>query len=206
VFDGTSIYFVQNENAGSPGGLVARYDTGSDFKTNTSWHFLDLSNLTQGAKGFSGAAFDGHYLYAIPGQAGAPSILTRFDTHGSFTASWMTLDTTTLGAALSGFALSGFGGGAFDGRYVYLVPHNNGSPDGLVARLDTTALDFKSGSSWSTFDMMTSVDTNAKDFTGAIFDGRYLYFVPSKGGVVARFDARCPPQLPNLPYFQGSFL
>jgi hypothetical protein len=200
VFDGQYVYFVQNQNAGTPAGFVARFSARSTFGAAGSWSFVDLDGLAAGAKSFFGAAFDGRYVYAVPSHPGAPSILARLDTRGSFSASWMTVDTTAIGAQLSGFA-----GAAFDGRYVYLVPHDNGAPDGVVARLDTTAADFKTAAAWSTFDT-TRVNAAAKGFTGAIFDGRYLYFVPSAGGVVARFEAKTGGGLPNLPAFHGSFL
>ena len=201
VFDGRYVYFVQHQDAGLPvGGFVTRYDTRADFGTSDSWSFFDLAWLDPGAVGFLGGAFDGRYLYVVPNHAGAPSLLGRYDTQGSFTASWSTFETTTLAAGVSGFA-----GAAFDGRYIYLVPHDNGSPDGIVARLDTTVSDFEGRGAWSTFDT-SSVNSAAKGFTGAVFDGRYLYLVPSSGGVVARFDAKTPPSLPALPGFFGSFL
>jgi len=202
VFDGRYVYFVQNQVAGLPiAGFVARCDTQpqTDFTTDAAWDLLDLGTLDPGAVSFFGAAFDGHYLYVVPNHAGAPSLLSRYDTQGSFKASWSMFETTTLGDGVSGFA-----GAAFDGRYIYLVPHDNGSPDGIIARLDTTASDFKAPAAWSTFDT-TSVDSAAKGFTGAVFDGRFLYLVPATKGVVARFDAKTPPSIPALPGFFGSF-
>jgi hypothetical protein len=201
VFDGQYVYLVQNQNGGAPSGLVARHDTQASLTTPGSWSFFDVQTVNQGATAFFGAAFDGRYLYAVPSHPGPPSILARYDTQGGdFAASWSTFDTTLLGAAVSGFA-----GAAFDGRYVYLVPNDNGSPDGLVARLDTTAGDFTATAAWSTFDTST-LSPSAAGFTGSVFDGRFLYLAPSSGGVVARFDARTPPSLPALPAFHGSFL
>jgi hypothetical protein len=200
VFDGHYVYFVQNQVAGLPiEGFVARCDTQADFTTVAAWALFNLKTLDSGAVGFFGAAFDGRYLYVVPNHAGAPSLLGRYDTQGSFTASWSTFETTALGAGVSGFA-----GAAFDGRYIYLVPHDNGAPDGILARLDTTAPDFKASAAWSTFDTST-VNSAAKGFTGAVFDGRFLYLVPTTGGVVARFDAKAPSSLPALPSFFGSF-
>ena len=45
----------------------------------------------------------------------------------------------------------------------------------------------------------------ASFYFGAVFDGQYLYFVPRGNGLVARFDAKTPPSMPNLPAFHGSF-
>jgi hypothetical protein len=81
--------------------------------------------------------------------------------------------------------LGNFEGGAFDGRYVYFVPLNNG----LVVRYDTSA-QYTLDTSWSTFDT-TTLDTSAQQFRGAVFDGQYLYLVPytaGDAGLVARYD------------------
>lgn len=92
--------------------------------------------------------------------------------------------TATVNAKARGFA-----GAVFDGRYLYLVPSFNGSFDGLVARYDTTA-SFSDGASWSTFDT-TTVNANAKGYTGAAFDGRYVYLVPYEPtSAVARYDTQ----------------
>lgn len=86
-------------------------------------------------------------------------------------------------------------GTAFDGRYLYLVPKDSG----LVARFDTTKR-FRSLASWSFFDtksvpLVPQADAGAGDhgFVGAIFDGRYVYFIPwstsvAPNSVVARYD------------------
>ncbi len=52
-------------------------------------------------------------------------------------------------------------------------------------------------------DAMT-INASAVGFVGAVFDGRFLYLVPTRG-VVARFDAKTPPSLP-VGYAHGSFL
>ena len=95
----------------------------------------------------------------------------------------------------------GFFGTVFDGRYVYLVPGNNGTPNGFVTRYDTTAA-FGSTTSWQTFDV-ASTNSGAVGFAGGGFDGRYVYLVPGDGTVVARFDSRTPAALPAQ---LGSFL
>src|SRR5262249_41892644 len=151
--------------------------------------------------------FDGRFLYLVPGADGVSglySVVARYDTQAPFgaAASWSTFDTSTVNANARGFQ-----GAAFDGRYLYLAPNNAAGIfvyDGLVARYDTQAA-FTDAASWSTFDAPT-VDANAKGFTGAVFDGRYVYLVPNIYSVVARFDAKSPPSMPKLPGFFGSFL
>jgi hypothetical protein len=85
-------------------------------------------------------------------------------------------DTTTVNANSKGF-----NGAVFDGRYVYLVPYNNGAFYGQVTRYDTTG-SFTAAGSYSVFDT-TTVNANSKGFIGAVFDGRYVYLVPYSNGV-----------------------
>jgi hypothetical protein len=98
---------------------------------------------------------------------------------------WSSFDLTGVNAGATGFV-----GGSFDGRYVYFVPNDNGSFDGIAARYDTMA-GFTTAGSWSAFDL-SGVNAGAIGFRGAGFDGRYMYFVPSYNttfdGLVTRFD------------------
>ncbi len=189
VFDGRYVYLVPN-GLGSLSGLVARYDTQIDFLGVPSWSFFDTTTVNVGAKGFRGAVFDGKYVYFVPNDNGAVSgVVTRYDTSAPFGigASWSTFDTATVDPGAKGFV-----GAAFDGRYVYLVPANNGATDGVIARYDTKA-SFATGGSWATYDVAT-VNPGAKGFSGSSFDGRYLYLVPygngAYDGVVARYDTQ----------------
>ena len=90
---------------------------------------------------FSGALFDGRYVYFIPYQNGPTSAYTstvaRYDTSKVFskTGAWESFDVSGLDAG-SGAVLSGFFGGTFDGRFVYLVPRDDGAPDGRVLRFN----------------------------------------------------------------------
>ncbi|MBI4701131.1 MAG: hypothetical protein HY744_08235 [Deltaproteobacteria bacterium] len=206
AFDGRYVYFVPCFN-GMPHGLVTRYDTQSAFGQKSSWATFDTAGVVNaGAKGFRGAAFDGRYVYLVPNNRGSPDphgLVTRHDTQGAFgdKGSWATFDVSMVNVGAKGFV-----GAAFDGRYVYFVPHDNGSYDGIVARYDTLAA-FDQKGSWATFDI-SSVNAGAKGFDGAAFDGRYLYLVPySNGsinhGLVARFDAKTPPSMPKG--YNGSF-
>ena len=209
VFDGRYVDFIP-----SYASVAVRYDTQADFADTASWLTFDTQQVAMQPPGFGGGAFDGRYVYYAPGIYASPSgdtflsVTVRFDTKGSFTdpASWSSFDVSALGMDARGFA-----GGGFDGRYVYLVPFAVGatSPttfvyDGLVVRYDTTAA-FEQATSWSSFDT-TRLTHAAQGFFGAVFDGEYLYLVPSGNTVVVRFDAKTPRSLPALPQFQGSFL
>ena len=200
VFDGRYVYLVPHD-----GSVVARCDTQASFTASGSWTAFDTTTVDPRATHFQDGAFDGRYVYFVPYDGATSGLVTRYDTQAGFAAagSWSTFDTTTVNASAKGFSSA-----AFDGRYVYFVPLQNGAHDGVLARYDTTAA-FGAGASWSTFDT-TTVDQHAEFFWGAAFDGRYLYLVPYNysplDAVVARFDARLPPAMPTLPSWHGSFL
>jgi hypothetical protein len=198
VFDGRYVYFSpQGTTAPSP---VLRYDTHGNFTNASSWGAYDAS-ATDGlvCKGFQGAVFDGRYAYFVPHYNGIGSgwngILLRYDTQGSFTnaSSWHAYDA----GSTSGPPTKGYSSGVFDGRYVYFVPVVNGvSPNGngCVLRLDPQGT-FTNASSWLAYDASTTSGQTATSFKGAVFDGRYIFFVPypTMGGcVVLRYDTQTP--------------
>jgi uncharacterized membrane protein len=177
VFDGRYVYFVPYSN-GAYSGQVTRYDTTGSFTAAGSYSVFDTTTVNANSKGFNGAVFDGRYVYFVPEYNGAYSgQVTRYDTTGSFTAagSYSVFDTTTVNANSKGFV-----GAVFDGRYVYFVPCSNGAYSGQVTRYDTTG-SFTAAGSYSVFDT-TTVNANSKGFFGAVFDGRYVYFVPYYNG------------------------
>ncbi|MHC5081323.1 MAG: LamG domain-containing protein, partial [Planctomycetota bacterium] len=74
----------------------------------------------------------------------------------------------------------GFRGGVFDGRYLYFVPHREGTSayHGEVLRLDTQG-DFYTASSWEAFEPAShGVGVHPEGFQGALFDGRFILFIP----------------------------
>ncbi len=86
-----------------------------------------------------------------------------------------------------------FTGTAFDGRYMYFLPSFKTS---ILMRYDTQH-PFDRVANWSAIDL-TSVDPNAQGFGGAVFDGRYLYFVPvAKLGSIVRYDTRADFDSPS---------
>jgi hypothetical protein len=201
VFDGRYVYFVPYNNNSTYDGVVTRYDTKAPpgFEAGTSWGAFNAASLDPSAVGFQGGAFDGRYVYLAPHYSPSGVVVRCDTTMGSaFTKAeaWSTAPTPT--------GASGFSGAAFDGRYIYLVPNLDGFKGaGVVARYDTTA-PFGPSSSWATFDTTTLAGA-VSSFFGAVFDGRYLYLVPSINGTVARFDAKEPGAMPDLPDFHGSF-
>ena len=214
VFDGQYVTFVPNT-----GTIALQYDTQPGaFTANASWSSFDLSTVQGGSTqlAYAGGIYDGTYVYLVPEYYfdGTSyiygSLVARYDPKQGFgLGAWTTFDVTNVSPYAHGFA-----GGAFDGRYVYLVPEaNTGTTmatgaqyvgNGLVVRYDTTQ-PFGNATSWSTFDLKANFATTVSGFFGAVFDGRYLYLVPEGNTNVARFDARTPPAMPALPFFHGSF-
>ncbi|MBI4699604.1 MAG: hypothetical protein HY744_00315 [Deltaproteobacteria bacterium] len=197
VFDGRYVYLVPRQNAtNSFHGFVARYDTQGGFIEKGSWAIFDTVSVDGGAKGFAGGVFDGRYVYLVPYENSKSiydGIVVRYDTQAAFDqkGSWATYDTSKVNPNARGFV-----GAAFDGRYVYLVPFQNGASSyhGIVARYDTQAA-FDQKGSWATYDT-SKVNLNARGFEGAAFDGRYVYLVPASNanatphGIIARYDTQ----------------
>ena len=209
VYDGRYVNFIP-----SYASIAVRYDTTASFADSTAWSTFDTQSVAAQLPGFGGGAFDGRYVYYVPGFYASGmgttflSNVVRFDTTQSFTSagSWSSFDVSALGPSAKGFA-----GAAFDGRFVYFVPYAVNAPsqgplvfDGTVARYDTTA-SFGAATSWATFDT-SQLKGAPQGFFGAVFDGEYLYLVPSGSTVAVRFDAKTPRAMPALPQFQGSFL
>jgi hypothetical protein len=189
AFDGRYVYFVPDP---SSKGQVTRYDTTGSYEDQSSWSFYDTEAQNPNSKGFSGAVFDGRYVYFVPrlfftndNKDHFHGQVTRYDTTGSFADqnSWSFYDTELQNSNSVGFM-----GGVFDGRYIYLVPYRNsiGLSNGQVTRYDTSGL-FTDPNSWSFYDTAI-LDASSLDFVGAVFDGRYVYFVPNLNGQVTRYD------------------
>jgi hypothetical protein len=170
-------------------GNVVRFDTQGTFTDAAAWTVFDTQSASGTEVGYEGAAFDGRYLYLPPigsgalGNTGNSGLVARYDTTVGFStnSSWAFFDTTTLAGSPEGYS-----GGVFDGRYVYLVPYGSGS-SGKAVRYDTATAAFTTAASWESFDMSTLTGAPA-GMDGAVFDRRYLYYLPDSGHVVARFD------------------
>ena len=84
-----------------------------------------------------------------------------------------------------GLDSTGYFGAVFDGRYVYFSPemHGDSSTHGVVLRYDTHA-DFGSPASYAAHDASVTDGLDTRGFYGAVFDGRYVYFVPRQIGLM----------------------
>jgi len=113
------------------------------------------------------------------------AVLESFDTFSAYDA-----------GATDGLDSIGYLGGAFDGRYVYWPPNRRTnqreSVHGVVLRCDTQG-DFGDPQSWTAYDVEDITGLRTVNYYGAVFDGRYVYFVPQDEGTayhsrVLRYD------------------
>jgi hypothetical protein len=191
AFDGRYVYFAPGFNGDGPSGNATRYDTMAPFDDKASWTDYDLTDVDANAVSFDGAVLAGKYLYFVPESM--DSLAARYDTTAPFDdkTSWTTFDTTTLdpNAWL-------FNGGVFDGRYVYFVPNNQNTDQGLITRYDTQA-SFEDASSWATYNPIGTGFTDSDSFGGGAYDGRYVYFVPTASQYLVRYDTKLPFDSPD---------
>lgn len=106
-----------------------------DVTASGNWTVYDVSVVDAGVIGLAAGVFDGRYIYLIPYYSGSfHGHVARYDTQATFdsSGSWDVYDVTAVDSNAKGFY-----GGVFDGRYLYLVPHNNGGYHGHVAQFDT---------------------------------------------------------------------
>ncbi|GAI88285.1 unnamed protein product, partial [marine sediment metagenome] len=84
-----------------------------------------------------------------------------------------------------GLTCYGYLGAVFDGRYVYFSPmvYERGKAHGNVLRYDTHG-DFNDPQSYDAWDAGSTAGLETKGYYGAVFDGRYVYFVPRKDYLV----------------------
>lgn len=173
--------------------------TYNDVTERAKWEASPLPSVAPNHS-FGGGAFDGRYLYVVPGNNGATglSIVYRYDTKAAWGtgAGWESFDMTT---AAGGAAAKGYYGAIFDGRFVYLTPfYNGGSGHGLIARYDTMRA-FTSATSWTFLD----IASKGAGFGGAAFVGQHVYFMPTliSGSRIARYDTKAAFTLANVEVF-----
>jgi hypothetical protein len=146
AYDGVFVYFIPYKTDEL---TIAAYLTSGQFNDDGAWATYSMASLFSTGSGtsvvgelpgFVGAAFDGKRLFLAPaGQittsAGTvtPLPVVTYDTTKALTtaASYTTFDPTTLAGGARAY---GFEGVAFDGQYVYFVPHVGS----VVARFEAT--------------------------------------------------------------------
>lgn len=194
VFDGRYVYYVPFAVSSTRHARVLRYDTKSDFISASGWDAFDAQKVGgSSAIGYDGAVFDGRYIYFAPFgyEPYAHAIALRYDIKSDFKSisSWESYDAKYT----SNLNTKGYYGSVFDGRYVYYAPFNDGSGfHGRVLRYDTQS-DFKSAENWQAYDAGNTDGLNTVGYKGAVFDGKYIYFVPFRDdsishGIVLRYN------------------
>ncbi len=188
VCDGRYVYFAPQLNDDGRHGQVLRYDSHGGFEDPASWAAYDAGETSGlNTKGYYGAVHAGRHVYFVhrTDEKSHHSRILRYDRRGDFKdpANWSAYD---IGNPVS------YQSGAFDGRYIYLSPgyESDGSGTGRAVRCDTQG-GFDDPASYVTYDAGKTSGLDSTNYDGAVFDGRYIYYVPLNGrGVVLRCDTR----------------
>ena len=181
-------YAPRHNSAGKLHSVMLRYDAGNgDFRDPAAWSAFDLGV----ARSSQGCAFDGRYVYYVPGYdgdgSGGSGLVIRYDTTAPFAeaGSYETWDAGDTG----GVACSCYDGAVFDGRHVYFAPLGR---RGNMLRYDTRR-PFREAASWEAHDIRGAIDPPIAMCVGAVFDGRHVYYVPyGDNTAVVRFDTEAP--------------
>jgi hypothetical protein len=189
VFDGRYVHFGPL----SFGGQLLSYDTtATSFTRAASWTAIVVPLPDGGTPAFfSGVAQAAGKVFVVSaGHLTDPDLLYYRNAGDLPAAGFQALDLTPLAPDTA------WGYAGLDGRYLYLTPstrrNSSTDPSGVVLRLDPAALP---GAAPAVFDVAQGVSLDAQGFRDAVFDGRFLYFMPNlntKGlsGVFARYDTQ----------------
>jgi len=182
VFDGRYMYFVPFNSD-----TFIRYNTKKAFTSTASWEQVAMQTAFNGSAAvdlaFASATFDGRYVYY---SAYNSDTFVRYDTTGSFAAAsgWSQM---LMSSAQGGTAVdAAYQASTFDSRYVYFCPRASAS----FIRYDTTA-SFTAIASWTQIALSSGQGGAASDadqFHGSTFDGRYVYYIPENSDTFVRFD------------------
>jgi hypothetical protein len=162
-------------------------------RIDVGWSAIDVRGVAPASPGgYFGGTFDGldpGALYFAParGAAGPQGVALKKVIGSGEASGWVAFDLATKCAGCRGYA-----GAVLARGFVYLVPHENErGPHGNVARIGI-ARPFDAEASWEVTDL-SSLGAPLRGFLGGVFDGRYVYLVPSTAGeriFVVRHDTR----------------
>ncbi len=127
VFDGRHLYYVPYACS-----VAVRFDTTADFTQRAAWEAVDVDHIDGlRTNGFDGGFFDGRYIHFVPFVYGTKESgytfhtnLLRYDPTKPFAqrSSWEARD----GMHTDGLRATGYNAGAFDGRFFYFAPWQQG--------------------------------------------------------------------------------
>ncbi len=116
------------------------------------------------------------------GAEGLQPLVSKWAPRASFDA-FSAFDASST----DGLDTRGFYGALFDGQYIYYCPirhrEDRTSVHGCVLRYDTHA-NFKEPDAYSAYDAGDTDGLGTRGFYGAVYDGRYIYFIPRDDGHV----------------------
>jgi peptidoglycan hydrolase-like protein with peptidoglycan-binding domain len=196
LYDGRYVYYTQAYGTADDGDgkWILQYDTSLPFSSAASWKTIDLTTIDGDLYYNFFLAFDGHYLYTVPGVYEVASrapltklVFARFDITKDFASpsSWQTLDLASIFGVFQSF-----GGADFDGRYIYYAGYYDGV-SGLyttpTVRYDTHG-PFTDTSSWQSVDLSSHTENN---FFGVSAHGQYVYLL-NDGDSWARYNTALP--------------
>jgi|GEM_PF-1863507 len=200
VVAGDYVYFVAHHNGTDYFAQMLRYNTTLPFDDLGSWDAHTPSGQAPApGRGYAGGVFDGAFVYFLPmarPETNTVDTVLRYDVSADFTDdnSWDTVEAPCV---------EGFTGAVYDGqRYIYLTGGLDAPATGIQVQYDTLG-PFEDSESWVCFDPGESgVGDDPEGYMGALFDGRFVYFVPwdngsERHGEVLRFDTHCQDG-PNL--------
>lgn len=145
AYDGSRVYMIPNA---TQAWTITAYTTSGQFDDYTSWATCALGpqllSTTSAPSSFVGAAFDGKRLLLVPygtpaADSGAAALpMVAYDTTqplcpSNMASAYSKFDPATLPG---GAGAAGFEGAAFDGHYVYFVPHAGS----VVARFEAKSV------------------------------------------------------------------
>ena len=188
VSSGRYVYLVPNASSGgTQSGTIIRFDSYNSVSSSGSYTTFDAKTVNSACVGFSGAAFDGRYIYFAPNNGGTSGLITCYDTTGSFTNP-SSYSTYNLATQVNSNAV-GYSRVVYDGKkYVYYIPYYNGitsTYSGLIVQFDKRYA-VTNRFAYNTLDLTKPIPTyGGSGFTGGVFDNfGNLYLVPSQQGPI----------------------
>lgn len=194
-FDGRYIYFIPTHGAvngtAAYTGVMWRYDTTKAFVTSAAWSSIDLQTISTSFNTCqcTGNAFDGKYIYfGVNSNTIANSFIIRYDVTKTFssTTSYEYIDMKGIGVVTYTAKIT-FSSFAFDGTHLYAYNYEAGGAEGLTILQYEVSRSFTSSASWKKMDM-DAQNASYAGYTGCMFDGRFLNFIPTAYTLLLRYD------------------